>query len=808
MRESPGPLDKRCLPAQRGRRCRCVMSFIISSPRNVMSGRNPRVEVHEPDRVPVPFKTPRANHGFPWTTARILVVAVFGIACLSCEKAPVQPVEPAVAASTVTVTVDPGGPVALKTPMAEFNLQPSGYIQATLIKDGGRLTLDEPEQSGPASSDYLVVAGKDIRDFTLDFAHAKVTDAQGKLGARGKRVEVTGRGSTDAGAGIEKTLVLEVYDDFPNLAVVTVAYKNVGGQELKLDRVVVQRHRLNAALADPKLEPFRLWSFQGSAYDWGKDEILPLAMGFSRPNFMGGPGPKGLGGGIPVLDFWTAKVGVAIGHPEPVPLVVSLPVKVEKDSRIGASMEIERATTLKPGEVYSAPRSFVAVHTGDFYEPLSLWSAALQRQGWTPAKPTNADFAANWCGWGYEQDFTPEQMLGTIPKLKELGFKWTTLDYRWFNNYGDWEPRADLFPGDTLKKVVDEYHRQGFLVQLWWQPIAIEDGQGKHALPKPMETAQLVKQHPDWLILDKQGRHARMISPVSTVGALCPALPEVQEYHRKLVERFMRDWGFDGNKMDSVFSVPPCYNPKHHHKSPDESIRAMAEVYRVILQTTRSLKPDSVTQICPCGTTPNLAWLPYQDQAVTADPVGGFQVRRRIKMYKAMLGPQSAVYGDHVELSGMRQVGKEWIESGSDFASTVGTGGVIGTKFTWPADPPRPRLRRVLLTPEKEAHWKKWIDLYNAKMLSRGNFLDLYTIGYDNPEGYAIERDGKMYYAFFADSPVTAWKGQIELRGLRPGKYQVTDYENRRPLGELTAPDQKLATEFTGHLLIEVSKLP
>ena len=62
---------------------------------------------------------------------------------------------------------------------------------------------------------------------------------------------------------------------------------------------------------------------------------------------------------------------------------------------------------------------------------------------------------------------------------------------------------------------------------------------------------------------------------------------------------------------------------------------------------------------------------------MTADPVGAVQVRRRIKMYKALLGPESAVYGDHVELSAMIRVGKEWSEHGADFASTVGTGGVV-----------------------------------------------------------------------------------------------------------------------------------
>src|SRR5260370_38732007 len=98
----------------------------------------------------------------------------------------------------------------------------------------------------------------------------------------------------------------------------------------------------------------------------------------------------------------------------------------------------------------------------------------------------------------------------------------------------------------------------------------------------------------------------------------------------------------------------------------------MADGYKFIFQTTRSIKPGSVTQSCPCGTPPSLAWLPYMDQAVTADPVGAVQVRRRIKMYKALLGPEAAVYGDHVELSAMIKVGNDWKEHGDDFASTIG----------------------------------------------------------------------------------------------------------------------------------------
>jgi alpha-galactosidase len=129
------------------------------------------------------------------------------------------------------------------------------------------------------------------------------------------------------------------------------------------------------------------------------------------------------------------------------------------------------------------------------------------------------------------------------------------------------------------------------------------------------------------------------------------------------------------------------------------------------------------------------------DQAVTADPVGAKQVRYRIKAYKALLGPEAAVYGDHVELSAMTRVGNSWREHGEDFASTIGAGGVVGTKFVWPD--PGPRFKAVNLTPEKDARWKKWIGVYNQKMLSKGTFLDLYTYGYDFPEAYVIEKDGQ-----------------------------------------------------------------
>ena len=727
-----------------------------------------------------------------------LLLFIMILSDIGCNRAAKQSAEPPSQPSTVKVTVNDGGPVVITSSTAEFQVLPSGYIQASLIKDGQKLTLDEAQQGQPADSNFVITDGKPI-PFVLEFGSSTSKEAIGKMG-RGRAVDIPARAlAASGGNNLQATLTVEVYDDFPNIALTSVVYKNAGTSDIKLDQAVAQRHRLDSQ--DPKA-PYDMWSFQGSSYDWGKDDILQLKPGFSQPNEMGAVVKGGYGGGVPVVAFWNASVGEAIGHVETVPLTLSIPVNVGKDSRVNASVEIPADVTLKPGETFATPRTFVSVYSGDFYEPLRLWSSVLEKEGWNLPKPSNEAYNVSWCGWGYEFNVTPKQMLGTVPKLKEMGIKWATLDDRWFDTYGDWNPRNETFPGDSIKQMVDDFHKQGELVQLWWLPLGVEDGEGRWESHKYI-VSKVVKEHPEWLILDKNGKHGRM---TRNLAALDPSLPEVQAYYKQLTEKFIRDWGFDGSKLDNIYSVPMCYNPAHHHKSPQESVNAVADVYKIIYQTTRSIKPESVTQSCPCGTPPSLAWLPYMDQAVTADPVGAVQVRRRIKMYKALLGPESAVYGDHVELSAMSRVGSNWSEHGADFASTIGTGGVVGTKFVWPD--PGPKFKAVNLTPEKEQHWKKWIGIYNDKMLSKGTFRNLYTYGYDVPEAYAIEKDGKMYYAFFAPTPAP-WKGDVELRGLQPGTYHVTDYAYGQNLGTVEATSDKapkLKVEVKDHLLLEVGR--
>jgi alpha-galactosidase len=730
-----------------------------------------------------------------------------------CEKtkqaAPAATTPPA--KSAVEVKASSEG-VVVRTPQSEFTLAPSGALAAALVKGSGTLSLDTKSAD---ASQIVTIGKKDARGVELDTAKATVRETTGKLGNLGKQVEVSGK---VPGTDLEETLTLEVYDAFPSLAILSMRLRNTGNADVQLDKIVLQRHRFaSAPAAGEKQAP--LWTFQGSSMKWGKDEIFPVPAKFSEENPFGTQVAVKddlghVGGGIPVVAFWSRDVGEAVGHIETLPLAISIPVEASKEGNVEAGVSVPANTVLKPGEVYATPRTFLSVYAGDYYEPLKMWSDAVEKEGLEKPANNSENYAVAWCGWGYEFAVTPKQMLDTVPELKKLGIHWATLDDGWFDNYGDWQPRPPAFTAASLQDMVKQFHQQGVKVQLWWLPLAVEDGKFGYGDRKTFVTADVVKQHPDWLVLNRDGKPARMARNLAT---LCPAVPEVQAYYKQLTERFIRDWDFDGHKLDNIYTVPLCYNPKHHHKSPYDSVNAMGEVYKVIFETTRALKPDSVTQSCPCGTPPSLAWFRYMDQAVTADPVGSVQVRRRIKMYKALLGARAAVYGDHVELTRIKfPSGSDELDLGSDFASTLGTGGVLGTKFTWPDY--GPKFKNVYLTPEKEAHWKEWISLYNEKMLSKGQFLNLYIYGFDVPEAYAIEKDGHMYYAFYAPSPdsqkqagkaqANHWSGDVELRGLSAKPYHITDYVHQKDFGTVAGPTAKLKVDFTDNLLLEATPAP
>lgn len=693
----------------------------------------------------------------------LLVAALFA----GCE---VRRAEPAL---LITVEAAPDGPGTIRTAEAEFMAHRSGAVRAARRQDGARVSIDAPVDLGPR----LTLGGEDLDDVVLDRVES----------LPGRGLELSGLG-TGKLAGLRKSLRVTVSAHLPGLAQLEIRYENHGRAPLAIERLVLARHLLRAAAAERGAAAHALWSFHGSSDDNGELAVLPLAPGFARANRMGTINSRGRGGGIPVVAFWSARTGHALGHLDGEARALALPVQVTPEG-IDVRAVYEPAAPLDPGRSLEPPRLFVSVFRGDYYDGLRLYARALQERGFRPTTPSPGAFEPTWCSWGFGRAITPARMLGVLPKLRELGVGWATLDDGWYSHHGDWRPKPGVFDAGGLQRVVRAYHEAGLRVQLWWIPLAAENGSRRRG-GRSWALAQVAREHPDWLILGADGRPARI---VHGLAALCPALPEVREYHRELVRRFIGEWNLDGHKLDYAFTVPECHNGAHRHASPRDSLHAVDDVYRAIREETRRLKPDAVTQICSCGTLPHHAWLPHLDQAVTADPTGSAQTRRRIVALRALLGPGAAVSGDHVELTRSRR----------DFASTIALGGVPSTRLVWPAA--RGLDEELWLTDEKQEHVERWFRLHRELRLWEANYESLYVHGYDVPEAYAFSRGRQRYYAFFRGEGQPPWSGPVELRGLGRGRYRVRDLVADRELASVQGPDARLGVAFDEHLLLEVA---
>lgn len=622
------------------------------------------------------------------------------------------------------------------------------------------------------ASEYLVCKKFDAKIFPLISSEKEsVTDKYG----HGQRKTLTGLFEKE-GYVITKIMEVTVYDSFPDMAFLRIEYVNSGEPDIEVLKWVNHCYRVKSAGDAPAF-----WSFQGSSTQERRDWMIPVDSSFFQKNFMG-MNNTDYGGGIPVLDLWRKDAGIAIGHTELIPCMVSLPVEKDKYdhwAKIDIEYEYPEPLSFESGDTLKTYSTYVSVHSGDCFVSLQAYSKFMKASGIKPAPVEAGAYDAVWCTWGYESRFTVNEVIGTLPKVKELGLKWVDIDDGYQQGVGDWDPDRTKFPGGNtdMRRMVDKIHAMGLKAKLWWTPLAVDPG------------SKLLSQNPDILLRDHDGV-PQFISYWDSYY-MSPVYYKTIDHTKGVLKMFLKDWDFDGIKMDGGFlnCVPPDYNDAHELEYPEQSYENLPQFFQMIYETAHNFKPHAVLQICPCGAAMSFFNMPWTNQTVASDPTSSWQIRLKGKTYKALLG-KTAYYGDHVELS----------DGASDFASQVGIGAVLGTKFTWPKDNPYAREGKFVLTPENERIWKEWITLYNQKMLPTGNYRgELYDIGYDKPETHVIEKEDTLFYAFY--DPL--WKGEVELKGLEKGIYRVYDYVNGKDLGKVDAKNPWIAVSFTQFLLIE-----
>jgi len=336
-----------------------------------------------------------------------------------------------------------------------------------------------------------------------------------------------------------------------------------------------------------------------------------------------------------------------------------------------------------------------------------------------------------------------------------------------------------------LKALVDAIHSHGMKAFLWRMP-------GAANLDSELATA-----HPEWLARGGDGEPAWLPLPDNGEGsprlhyALCPALPEVMEWHRTFVRWVLLEWGFDGLKLDGIYGAPPCFDPAHGHADPEETFGSWPELFRAVAEEALACKPEAVLEICNCGTAQNFWLMPYENSPVTSDPVGSWQIRTRGKVLKALFGPSAAVLSDHIELTRLQDDLSER-EGPPDFASALAVGAVLELKAPG------------FSSEEERAEYARWLGLWRGLDAARGEYLGgLYDVGFGRPEGHAVRLpDGSVLYGFFVPWG-EEFLGAVELRGLEPGRaYAVLDAASGEVLGRISGPAGRVFVRFAGSVLL------
>lgn len=628
------------------------------------------------------------------------------------------------------------------------------------------LISSKPTVEDFQASENVTINKKEISKFELK--NVSESALSGELS--GRKWIIKGVYEED-GLRLLKKLKLTAYDDFPDLISVAVEYINASNEDIFIEKWINGNYIILSQGNEP---PF--WAFQGSSSSRRSDWIKPLEPGYYHKNYMG-MNDSDYGGGIPVTSVWRPDINIAVGHLSLEPELVNLPTEMFKNTNvsIGVSKHFDERTIFKAKDTISTLETFLSISEGDYYKNLSRYSKLMQAKGIEMVEPEEAAFEPIWCAWGYGREFTMEEVVNSLPKVKELGIEWAVLDDGFQVAEGDWRPAKNRFPEgeNAIKNLVKTIHDYGLKAKIWWTPLAADPH------------SKALKENPGMTIIMDNG--APQYITWWNAHYLSPTKEQTIEHTKEVVDLFLDEWDFDGLKMDGQHMNAVA--PDHSLKEPEESVKALPNFFHMIYEKAREIKPNAVVENCPCGTVMSYFNMASTNQTVSSDPLSSWQIRHKGKTYKALV-PKTAYYGDHVELS----------DNGNDFASSFGIGAVLGTKFTVPSSSENEEAAKFILTNEKEKIWKKWFSLYNEKMLSKEEYLgNLYDIGYDKPEAHVINKGDTLYYAFYAN----AWNGEIELRGLKDNvKYDVVNYFDDVNIGEVQMASPKVDVSFKDFILI------
>ena len=205
-----------------------------------------------------------------------------------------------------------------------------------------------------------------------------------------------------------------------------------------------------------------------------------------------------------------------------------------------------------------------------------------------------------WCSWyHYYENIDLITLNDNFKKMsglkKVISQDLAIIDDGYITAWGDWASlKKKGFPERSggMKALADNIQSNNMIPGLWMAPFACD----KHS--------QIAKEHPDWIIRNREGRIANSANCGKFFYGLDATNPAVREFAFKSVQRAVKEWGYRCLKLDFLYAACLDGNGKY-----DLSM-SRAETMYLAIQTLRAAAgPDTFLIGCGCPLAPAIGYM-------------------------------------------------------------------------------------------------------------------------------------------------------------------------------------------------------
>ena len=298
----------------------------------------------------------------------------------SCSKTPPESSEES--HSPITWTAIEDGEIWFRNSEIQLRFDGEMYCRVFLQKDGKLYSINDipPDAAKAKPPHFLIAGGEEIKDFRVDYRNVGVSELKTRFGL-GKRLHLIGYAKTSQGIEIEKKLAVELYRDYPNIAIVSATYRNTDSRlSIPITGAASSFFRMDASRSEPKAQPYAFWIFLGAGAGSGSSSVQRVDAHYSR-TVRFDEGHDTANQAIPLIDLWTSRMGMAISDLSLKPTGSAAKVSIAADQKLEIVFQTPAPDKLGPDEPFTTSSMVWMVHRGDFQSALQRYQMLKQASG-------------------------------------------------------------------------------------------------------------------------------------------------------------------------------------------------------------------------------------------------------------------------------------------------------------------------------------------------------------------------------------------------------------------------------------------